>query len=537
MLGVKGVPWWVAVPGFSTLAFFPITLAYVTVVQRALGARMILRQGLQYALARRGLVLVQVAVSSVVILFIALLAGGMTFGRRVGITAAGIVLLFLIGISARQLASWIDRRFFREAYKAEQLLAQLAESVGSLVELPPLLTTVTTRIAEALHISEIAVFLCERRSYRVAYAVGYSEPPGVSFADESRTVQELQRAKTPLPVYFDDPRSWTGRLESGEQAELDRLGSQLLVPLARRSELLGFLSLGSRLAEAPYSNRDVELLQSVAQQTALAVENSRLTTTIASETAEREVLQRELSIARDVQQRLLPQGHPSIPGLDCFGKCRPAREVGGDYYDFLELPNQVLGVAIGDVSGKGIPASLLMASLQASLRGQTFGGCENLEQLMSNINHLVYAASSSNRYATFFYAQYDRGSQSLTYVNAGHNAPIVMQQRDGQAHLLRLETGGPPVGLLPQAEYQSSRLDLRCGDLAVFFTDGISEAMNAADEEWGEEKFIQVLQQAPRAGSQSTVEGVFRAADEFVAGAPQHDDMTIVVMAVSARDS
>ena len=525
-------PEWVTVPTFTLVILFPVTLAYVTVVQRALDVRMILREGLQYAAARRGLVLMQILSSTVVVVLVAILSGRVTFPGRIGFTAAGIAFIFGSNAAMQYMGTRLDRRFFREAYNAEQILAQLSESVGSLIELKPLLTTVATRVSEALHISEIAVFLCEQNSYRVAFALGYPEPPQTTFGDRSQTVAELQETKRPVTVYLDDPRSWVSGTGAEERGELTALKAQLLVPLRRRAELLGFLSLGTRQSEAPYSTSDIDLLESVGQQTALAVENSRLTSTIAAETAEREILQRELSIAREVQQRLLPQSYPTTPELACFGTCRPAREVGGDYFDFLELPEKALGFAIGDVAGKGIPASLLVASLQASLRGQTLGGCDDLPKLMSNVNQLVYAASPVNRYATFFYAQYEPALRRLTYVNAGHNPPLVIAGGDGRA-VMRLEAGGPPVGLLPQAEYQGSSIDLAGGDLLVLFTDGMSEAMNSREEEWGEESLIAAVKDSGRRDPTNIVESVFRSADAFAGEAPQHDDMTIVVVAVA----
>jgi phosphoserine phosphatase RsbU/P len=531
-MNLRRDPVWLPLTAYGALLLFPITLAYVTVVQRAMDVRVILRQSLQYALARRGLVVIEALISLTVVLLVAFLSGKMTFLGRFTLTAGGIGLVFLISLTARRLAGWIDRRFFREAYDREQVLARLADSVGSIVELSALLTTVATRIADALHISGIAVFLSEQNLYRLAYACGYAESPNIAFPDKSLTVNHLQRERKPLLVYPDDPRSWAARIDSREQAELIRLRARLLLPLARREELLGFLSLGPRHSEAPYSSHDVDLLHSVAQQTALAVENSRLTSTIATETAQREVIVRELAIARDVQQRLLPQSFPKVADLECFGVCRPAREVGGDYYDFLDLPNGALGVAVGDVSGKGIPASLLMASLQASLRGQTLGGCDDLEKLMANVNQLICATSSINRYATFFYAQYDPDSRSLTYVNAGHNAPMVLRKENGQFQVTRLDTGGPPVGLLLQAQYQSACIHLRCDDLIVLFTDGITEAWNAREEEWGERNLIQVLEAAGRNHPEKIVDAVFHAADQFAGEAPQHDDMTIVVLAV-----
>lgn len=534
VLSMKFGPW-VKLLAYSPLILFPVTVAYVTVVQRALDVRVILREGLQYAMARRGLIVFQIFDSVIVVLLVAFLSARMTFAGRVSLTAAGIALIFVIGAVVRRAAVRIDRRFFREAYRSEQILARLSESVGSVVELQPLLKTVATRIAEALHISEIAVFIGEQNIYQPAFAFGFAQPPKAVFPSESPVVKQLQSAKRAAPVYLDDPHSWAARMGGREHEELTRLRTQLLLPLARHDELLGFLSLGPRSAEAPYSPSDIDLLQSVAQQTALAIENSRLTSTIAAETAEREVIRRELAIAREVQQRLLPQTYPNIPGVQCCGKCRPAREVGGDYYDFLELPNEVLGVAIGDVSGKGIPASLLMASLQASLRGQTISGCSSLERLITNVNRLVYAASPSNRYATFFYAQLDFSRRALSYVNAGHNAPILLQWNNGRPTLLRLDVGGPPVGLLPVAQYQSASVELRGEDLIVLFTDGISEAMNLNDEEWGEERLIEAIQGSMRREPEAMIEAVFRSADEFTGTAPQHDDMTLVVLALNGR--
>ncbi|MBI4475417.1 MAG: serine/threonine-protein phosphatase [Acidobacteria bacterium] len=171
---------------------------------------------------------------------------------------------------------------------------------------------------------------------------------------------------------------------------------------------------------------------------------------------------------------MFPQELTPVPGLDYAGACRAALGVGGDYYDFLVLEDGKLGLAIGDVSGKGIPAALLMASLRASLRGQTIQGTSDLAALMSNVNKLVYESSSSNRYATFFYAQYDALSRKLTYVNAGHNPPLLFRSRE----VTRLEMGGPVVGLLPSFAYSAETIALQPGDILVAFTDGISEAMN-----------------------------------------------------------
>jgi sigma-B regulation protein RsbU (phosphoserine phosphatase) len=227
-----------------------------------------------------------------------------------------------------------------------------------------------------------------------------------------------------------------------------------------------------------------------------------------------------------VQERLFPQELPDIAGLDCAAMCRPALGVGGDYYDFLRLPDGKLGIAIGDVSGKGIPAALLMASLRASLRGQTIQGAEDLTTLMSNVSNLVYESSSSNRYATFFYGQYEPATRRLTYVNGGHNPPMVFR---GSHEIRRLDVGGPVVGLLEMFAYEQATITLEPGDIFVAFTDGISEAMNSAYEEWGEERLIECVRRIREHLAREMMSSIMISADTFVAGAKQHDDMTIIV--------
>ncbi len=267
-------------------------------------------------------------------------------------------------------------------------------------------------------------------------------------------------------------------------------------------------------------------MQSVAAQTGLTLEVVALVRTLADQAAQRERMSREIEIAREVQQRLFPQSIPAIGGVSLAGMCRPALEVGGDYYDLISLADGLLGFAIGDVSGKGISASLIMASLRASLRGLLLDGCGDLASTIEKINRLVYEASSSSRYATFFFATYNPATRVLRYVNAGHNPPMLIRARKGACE--RLEACGPVVGLLPFTAYTEQALVLDPGDLLIAYTDGISEAMTPDDEEWGEDRMLDAV---PRGASASKVlESLFAAADAFTAGAEQHDDMTLLVM-------
>ncbi len=528
----------VAPPVLLAAAFitnlFPAALAYVVVVHRAFELQVVIRQGLQYTLARGGVRVIQG-------LLMLAIAGGGTYLLRTGggqiktvmvfdIVVGCMVLAVLLFRGRQKLFSWIDRHFFREAYSAELVLSELGENVRSIVDRRALLETVTHRLADTLHVQPIAMVLSGNNEYQPAYALGYANPLVVEFEPTSPTLSRLSRDHRALSVYFDDENGWINRdgVSPAERAKLTAMGSQLILPLTVKDTLIGFISLGAKRSEEPYSPSDIRMLSSVAGQVGMALENSRLTDAVAREAAQKERLNREIEIAREVQQRFFPQVVPVVAGLDLAGYCRPALGVGGDYYDFVPLENGHLGVAIGDVSGKGVPAALLMASLQAFLRGQAIAGTTDLAKLMGNLNRQVFDASTANRYATFFYSQYDPATRLMIYSNGGHNPPVIFRVGE-QIHL---ETGGPVVGLFRPARYEQAEVQLQSGDILVAFTDGISEAMDVNDEEWGEENLAVAVNAVKDLPAKEMIPHLIEAADKFVNGAPQHDDMTIVVIKV-----
>ena len=529
------LPSWFNALSVIPLILFPLTLTYVIVVQKAMGVGVALRQGLQYTLARGSIRVLQFIAMGVVIVAGTTMAANASHDRpqKTIVILAGITAYFTIRRLGDNLRTWVDRRFFRESYNAENVLTELSDQVRSMIEPKSLLETVAARISDTLHVPQVAVLLSGDGFYRPAFAVGYASLPAVAFPSKTGTALVLKSQKEPARVFLNDRQSWLYREEGisdEERGKLAALQSELLLPLAVRDKLLGFISLGAKRSEEPYTGSDVRLLKSVATQTGLALENANLLQTVADEVAQRERLNREVEIAREVQERLFPQKLPIIWGLDYAGHCRPALGVGGDYYDFLALPEGKLGIAIGDVSGKGIAAALMMASLQASLRGEATRAPENLAAAVSSINRLVYEASSSNRYATFFYGQYDPAQGRFDYVNAGHNPPMLFHGAGENTTVTRLEPGGTVIGLLESSRYEQGSVRLGPGDVLVAFTDGISEAMDPNDEEWGEDRLIDAIRGCSISSAQQLLECVFDAATRFAGTAPQHDDMTLVVV-------
>jgi sigma-B regulation protein RsbU (phosphoserine phosphatase) len=496
----------------------------------------VLRQGLQYGLARNGIKVLQGVFLVALILWVIWIAQNFKedTAAQIGFIAAGIALIPLIDFVAKRLRVWIDRKFFREAYNAEQILSDLSEQVRTMVETKPLLETVSAKISESLHVPQVILLLKNGGSFQSAHALGYENAPSAALIDTDKTIEKLKRNET-LVIYQDDDDSWIHEeVQPEELAKLRQLNSQLLLPVGAKNELSGVISLSPKLSEEPYSPNDLRLLKSVAAQTGLALENSRLTETIAHEAVQKERINRELEIAREVQERLFPQELPPVEGLDYYGACRPALGVGGDYYDFLELAENKFGIAIGDISGKGIGASLMMASLQASLRGQAIHYKDDLAALMGQINRLLYETSTTNRYATFFYAQYEPATRKLAYVNAGHNPPFLIRRTNDDFEVLKLEEGGAVVGMLPSmlVNYQQGEIGLQTGDLLVGFTDGISEAMNPQEEEWGEDAMLAELKNVYGKSAAEILPYIVAEADRFANGAKQHDDMTMIIVRV-----
>lgn len=530
------VPFWIGLTALLLMLLFPLTMAYVIVVYRAMDVSVVVRQGLQYGLAQGGVRVLQflLLIGIGLVVFWSINNYGFNLSAQIAFIVGGVALVPLAEMAAKPLRLWIDRRFFREAYNAEQILTELSDDVRTMVETKPLLETVAGKISESLHVPQVTLLLKNGTNFVPAYALGFDTQPAVSLDDDSRAMRKLRNHKHIL--LYEDMTEVTSvpTVSLDEREQLRELNSQILLPVSAKNELSGIISLSPKRSEEPYTASDLRLLRSVATQTGFALENSRLTEAVAKEAAQKERLNAELEIAREVQERLFPQELPKVEGLDYFGACRPALGVGGDYYDFLELPGGKFGLAIGDVSGKGIGASLMMASLQASLRGQAIHSGDDLASLMTHVNTLVYEASTTNRYATFFYSQYDPKTRMLSYVNAGHNPPFLLRPTGSEIEVIKLETGGPVVGMLPSmlARYEQGEMQLERGDMLVGFTDGISESMNPAEEEWGEDAMLEELKGLMSHTSEEVLRIIVAAADKFADGAKQHDDMTMIVVRV-----
>lgn len=298
--------------------------------------------------------------------------------------------------------------------------------------------------------------------------------------------------------------------------------SMLAVPLQANDRVIGLIYLDSPNLIRPFTREDLNLLTVMANVAAIRIEHARLAEV---EQAER-LLAKDLDQAAKIQRGLLPRCAPTVPGFDICGHTAACRTVGGDYYDFLPYPDGRIALLVGDVAGKGMPASLMMSSLQARVQ-VLFEEPDDLAHNVARLNKAVASNCPDNRFITFFICIVDPATGQIDYVNAGHNPPLIIRQ-DGTVD--RLTAGGIILGIMPKFVYQEGKAQLHRGDALVLFSDGVTEAARLdVDEEFGEERLGQVIGESRSANSAELVQEILKSVNDFTQGAPPADDITVVL--------
>ncbi len=297
----------------------------------------------------------------------------------------------------------------------------------------------------------------------------------------------------------------------------------LCVPLRAEGQVIGALQLLNKASG--FTQDDVGLLGLLAHFAASALENERLR----HEAIAARLIRHELELAHDVQMRMLPSIPVGIEGLQCIGLCNPARSIGGDYYDLLPLRDGGFALTLGDVSGKSIPAAVMMASIQTLLRSLLQRDAHDLASVVGELSRILYACSTPERYSTLFCGVISSDRSRLTYVNAAQVQPMLVH---GDGSMVRLEGGGLPVGLLPETAYEQMQVPLRHGDVLVIVSDGIVEVRNQQEEFWDEQEVARIVQGFARGPLGGLSDELCRAAEAFANGAEQYDDMTLVAVRI-----
>jgi sigma-B regulation protein RsbU (phosphoserine phosphatase) len=391
-------------------------------------------------------------------------------------------------------------------------LFELSKEFSAVLDAGKLVKLLIFALMGQVGVSRYVVFLRDGKSMKVAVSKLEGE------FDDERFLQSL--AEVDAPARIGDIRK--KNLLSVRQ-KLEPLGVKAIVPMQIQQELRGVLCLGEKMSREDYSARDLEFLYSLGNLAIISLENARLF----KEAIEKQRLEDELLIAREIQKGLLPSRLPEIPGFEIAAVNISSKQVGGDYYDAISVGGSRYVLAIGDVSGKGTPASLLMANLQASIRALVPSNL-SMSELTKRVNDLMFENTSSDRFVTFFWGLLDAAKRTLNYVNAGHNHPYLVRA-NGQME--RLEKGGMILGIMSTlVPYEEDTIQLEAGDFLVMFTDGVSEAMNKNGEEYGEPRLEAVLKKLRGRAAQEILDAIQLDVKAHTGDFPQSDDITLVIL-------
>ncbi len=415
------------------------------------------------------------------------------------------------------------------------LLASLAEASRGAESFSEAVQIALTRVRD--EIGGTSAFLFSRREpdqdYRITAIIGAEDSRDLVLPGNALLVNRLRNYSSALPFSPDDLatlRRWAEEHANPrlpEIAILEHLHAALAVPLLSKSDIPAILLMGPRADGRPYSSMELRIVRSAAAQLSLLLENGWLMDRI----VEQERLRRDMLLAAEVQKRLFPEGSLNTTNIQLAGICMPARGIGGDYYDFLDLGNGQIGIALADVAGKGVAAALLMSVVQASLRSLASSNGASLSDLAGRMNGLLHRATAASSYATFFYAQFDEQRRRLRYVNAGHNPPFLLRCGNG-AHIEELATGGMIIGMFAQSSYDEAAVNVNAGDVLMLFSDGVTEAHNPSEDEFGEERVKDVLRRSAHLPINDMAAQILDELKTWMQDAPQHDDLTFVLMKV-----
>jgi sigma-B regulation protein RsbU (phosphoserine phosphatase) len=313
-----------------------------------------------------------------------------------------------------------------------------------------------------------------------------------------------------------DPRFASGTMV------LQGVRSVLAVPLGVESKVFGIIYVDSPIAEGRFTEDHLKVLTTLASVAAIRVQNARLM----EARLQQERLERELQLASEIQQRLQPTAPPLVPGYEFQGISFPCYEIGGDYYDFIKRADGRLVIALGDVSGKGTAAALLMSSLHAAIHAQT-GSHDTLVGTISAVNRYLADNIPSNRFVTLFCAELDPESGALTFLNAGHNPPLIVH---ASGTVEQLAAGGLPLGIKADAEYREGRTNLQPGDVLVIYSDGVTEASSPSGEEFGPTRLYECVSRNVDASAAGIRDRIESALTKFAQGTRAADDITLVIV-------
>jgi phosphoserine phosphatase RsbU/P len=518
---------------FSAIALLliPAAFAYAAFRHRVFDTEILVKRSVLYSL----LTALLIAIYFGLVLGLGAVLHRLTGASNPLLSVVSVVVIALIAAPARaRLQRLVDRLFYRERYDARATLRRFSHDLARMLSLDDIATLLVERVVEVLALRSGVLFV--RTRHDEPFTPMHATPaapllpdvlPEVLPALSARGVDlfapvegspEGGRAR-PLRL---DLRGDPGRLavlSDEDRRAITRHHPDAAVPLWGREHLLGVLLLGAPRSGTPIAQEDLDLLETLGEQAAIAIENALLH----KSEIQRERMVQELRVARGIQAHLVPDREPKSDAVEFAGTTVASHEIGGDFYDYVPLADRKIGIAIGDVAGKGIPAALLMAGLQSSFRIEAERGRRPAD-VLSTLNHRIHSVGERDRFVCFFYGLLDLPSRQLVYANAGLDPPILVR---ASGRVERLRVGGPVLGVVPGATFNEAKVSLSAGDTLVLYTDGLVEPAEVRSG-FGEADLVDFLV-ANRTESPVKLRELTLARLVELAGEMSYDDTTLIV--------
>jgi len=494
------------------------SIAWAIIRYQFLDVRLIVRQSLVYTMTSAllvGLYIIGVTeLSNIMESFL---------GQQVPIINIGFIIVALILFQPinNQIDNVINRMFIRDRSDYRNIMNRLSSQIINILDREQLFGVVEDSLKQNMLVRRVGFSIYDD-AQRAYLFFSTSEASGERLSNTDPMLGAIGQLKS--PTFYDRIETW--HRGSALATVLKTSGVQLVVPLNDREHLLGFMALSDKTSGFKFGYEDITLLGTLANQMVVALTNVRLY----RESLIKQRLEEEMNLARQIQINLLPESPPSGTVYEVIAHSQPSRTVGGDFYDFVPTGEDGgFALIIADVSGKGVPAAMLAAQLQAAMRAEV-GNRRQVSETITKVNNIVAnLSSSSGKYATLFCGVFEPGSLDFEFSNAGHNYPILIRA-DGSHEFLRV--GGTIVGAFEHNAYEAQRIHLDKDDLIFFYTDGLSEAQNATEEEYGEDRIVDYLREHRRYSPEEIKDGILNEVKRFSRTDAPEDDTTIVILKV-----
>ncbi|HWP82992.1 MAG TPA: SpoIIE family protein phosphatase [Bacteroidota bacterium] len=504
------------------IALVPAAFGYSIFRYRLMDIDLLLKRSLIYGAVTASIAAIYIVtvygIGSLIAYFL-----GTEENRTLNIVAL-VIIAFAVDPLKRRFQEWVDRIFYQERYNYHAALREFSQELPRLMNLEQILHSLVNTISSVMHLEKVAVTLCDVQEGCYTISKGLDQRC-CQFEEASNGLLALLRnSRAPQYVGLLATDSESIRIHEDDKQKILEAGIVLVVPMVLKDRLIGLIAVGPKRSEKVYSQEDIDLLSTVGSQAAVAIENARLHRS----EIERQKIEEELALARRIQQGLLPDASPVIEGLDITGVSIPALTVGGDYFDFIQLgPKKVL-VVVADVSGKGMSAALYMSKVQGMIQLAAHM-YDSPQEILVHVNRRIYDGIERKSFITMILAMFDLEKREVKICRAGHNKALIAS--NGSLEYLQAEGIGLGLerGPVFESRLQEVRRSLNEGDLFVFYTDGLTEAMNPLHEQFGEEAVRHVVASRRSLNAQQLQHSIITAVEEFRGPAEPHDDLTLVV--------